>query len=136
MSFTVRSPRTHAPVRRLLRRSAALGVALTLLFPALGQAPSQASNDSGQLEQTRRDLAAIQKKLAESKGQAAQIRSQVAALDRQINALDRQVGVDTRAVPDLEASIRTDQSKIQQLQAPYQEGHHAAQHPPNSNYKG
>src|SRR5215469_10808770 len=108
MSFPVRSPR--ARVRGLLWRSAAMGVALIIVSLALGQAPSQASNDSSQLDQTRRALADIQKKLAESRGQAAQIQSQVAALDRQINILDRQVGVDTQSVLELESSIRTDQA--------------------------
>src|SRR2546428_1521315 len=131
-----RLPRTHAPMRRCRQRSAALGVALILLLPALGQAPSQASNDAAQLDQTRRELAAIQKKLAQSKGQAAQIQSQVSALDRQINALDRQVGVDTRAVLELESSIRTDQAKIDQLQGLYQGAHQAADSRARSIYMG
>src|SRR5437016_6866565 len=135
MSFPVRSTRTHGR-RRSLRRSAALGVALALLFPALGQASPQASNDSAQLEQTRRDLAAIQRKLAQARGQAAQIQSQVSALDHQINALDRQVGVDTQAVLGLESNIRTDQAKIDQLQAQYRGAHQAADTQARSIYMG
>jgi murein DD-endopeptidase MepM/ murein hydrolase activator NlpD len=135
MSYPVHPARV--PTRRLLRRSAALGVVLAFLFPALGQAASPAgSNDAAQLEQTRRDLAAIQKKLTESRGQAAQIQSQVQALDRQINALDRQVGVDTKAVLDLESNIRTDQARIDQLQAQYRGAQQAADSRARSIYMG
>ncbi|HEX9314022.1 MAG TPA: hypothetical protein VGA71_01260, partial [Actinomycetota bacterium] len=66
--------------RSIVRRSLVLGLALVALSPVLGSAPSQASSDSSQLDQTRKQLAAIQKKLAQSKGEAAKIRAQVSAL--------------------------------------------------------
>jgi murein DD-endopeptidase MepM/ murein hydrolase activator NlpD len=113
-----------------------LGLALVALSPLLGPAPSQASGDSQQLDQTRKQLAAIQKKLAQSKGEAAKIQAQVSALDGQINTLDRQVGVDTRAVADLESTIRTDDAKIAQLEAQYQGAHAAADARARSIYMG
>jgi murein DD-endopeptidase MepM/ murein hydrolase activator NlpD len=113
-----------------------LGLGLALISPLLGPAPSEASNDSTQLDQTRRELAAIQKKLAQSKGEAAQIQSQVKALDKQIRALDKAVGVDTRAVADLESTIRTDDAKIAQLEAAYQGAHQAADARARSIYMG
>ena len=113
-----------------------LGLALVALSPLLGPAPSQANSDSQQLDQTRKQLAAIQKKLAQSKGEAAKIQAQVSALDSQINALDRQVGVDTRAVADLESTIRTDDAKIAQLEAQYQGAHAAADARARSIYMG
>ena len=122
--------------RSIVRRSLVLGLALVLLSPLLGPAPSQANSDSQQLDQTRKQLAAIQKKLAQSKGEAAKIRAQVSALDTQINALDRQVGVDTRAVADLESTIRTDDAKIAQLEAQYQGAHAAADARARSIYMG
>jgi murein DD-endopeptidase MepM/ murein hydrolase activator NlpD len=134
MSFPVCS--TRARVRGFLRRSAAVGVALVFVSLAFGQTASQASSDSSQLEQTRRALADIQRKLAQSRGQAAQIQSQVAALDRQINILDRQIGVDTQGVLELESNIRSDQAKIDQLQAQYQGAHQAADSRARSIYMG
>ncbi len=103
-----------------------LGLALALLNPVLGPAPSRANNDAAQLEQTRKELVAIQKKLAQSKGEAAAIQGQVKALDRQVDTLNRQIGVDTRAIHDLESSIRTDDAKIAQLESAYQGAHAAA----------
>jgi murein DD-endopeptidase MepM/ murein hydrolase activator NlpD len=120
----------------MVRRSIVLGLALVLIGPLLGPATSEASNDSNQLDQTRRELAAIQKKLAQSKGEAAKIQSQVKALDKQIGALDKQVGVDTRAVADLESTIRTDDAKIAQLEAQYQGAHKAADARARSIYMG
>jgi murein DD-endopeptidase MepM/ murein hydrolase activator NlpD len=107
-----------------------------LIGPLLGPAPSEASNDSNQLDQTRKQLAAIQQKLAQSKGEAAKIQAQVKALDKQIGALDKQVGVDTRAVADLESTIRTDDAKIAQLEAQYQGAHAAADARARSIYMG
>lgn len=122
--------------RSIVRRSLVLGLAFVLLSPLLGAAPSQANSDSQQLDQTRKQLAAIQKKLAQSKGEAAKIQAQVSALDTQINALDRQVGVDTRAVADLESTIRTDDAKIAQLESQYQGAHAAADARARSIYMG
>jgi murein DD-endopeptidase MepM/ murein hydrolase activator NlpD len=136
MSLPYVSARTRMWTRSIVRRSLVLGLALVLLSPLLGPAPSQANSDSQQLDQTRKQLAAIQKKLAESKGEAAKIQAQVGALDTQINALDRQVGVDTRAVADLESTLRTDDAKIAQLEAQYQGAHAAADARARSIYMG
>src|SRR5260370_14879198 len=119
MSLPFVFARTRVSARSIIRRSLVLGLALVLLSPVLGPAPSQATSDSNQLDQTRKQLAAIQKKLAQSKGEAAKIQAQVSALDGQINALDRQVGVHTRAVPDLESAIRSYDATIPQPRAPY-----------------
>jgi murein DD-endopeptidase MepM/ murein hydrolase activator NlpD len=113
-----------------------LGLALVLISPFLGPTASQASSDSNQLAQTRRELAAIQQKLAKSKGEAATIQAQVKALDKQINTLDKAVGVDTRAVADLESTIRSDDAKIAQLEAAYQGAHQAADARARSVYMG
>ena len=136
MSLPFGSARTGTSARRIVRRCLVLGLALVLLSPLLGPAPSEANSDSNQLDQTRRELTAIQKKLAQSKGEAAKIQAQVSALDGQINALDRQVGVDTRAVADLESTIRTDDAKIAQLEAQYQGAHQAADARARSVYMG
>jgi murein DD-endopeptidase MepM/ murein hydrolase activator NlpD len=136
MSLTYRFARTRASARSIVRRSVVLGLAFALISPLLGPAPSEATNDQSQLDQTRKALAAIQKKLAQSKGEAAKIQAQVKALDKQINALDRQVGVDTRAVADLESTIRTDDAKIAQLEAQYQGAHKAADARARSIYMG
>ena len=136
MSLTYRFARTRASARSIVRRSIVLGLAFALISPLLGPAPSEATNDQSQLDQTRKALAAIQKKLAQSKGEAAKIQAQVKALDKQINALDRQVGVDTRAVADLESTIRTDDAKIAQLEAQYQGAHKAADARARSIYMG
>ena len=136
MSLPFGSARTRTPARRIVRRCLVLGLALVALSPLLVPAPSEASSDSNQLDQTRKELAAIQKKLAQSKGEAAKIKAQVSALDTQINTLDRQVGVDTRAVADLESTIRTDDAKIAQLEARYQGAHAAADARARSIYMG
>jgi len=136
MSLPFVFARTRVSARSIVRRSLVLGLALVALSPVLGSAPSQASSDSSQLDQTRKQLAAIQKKLAQSKGEAAKIKAQVSALDAQINALDRQVGVDTRAVADLESTIRTDDAKIAQLEAQYRGAHAAADARARSIYMG
>jgi murein DD-endopeptidase MepM/ murein hydrolase activator NlpD len=136
MSLPYGSARTRASARGIVRRSIVLGLALVLLGPLLGPAPSEASNDSNQLDQTRKALAAIQQKLAQSKGEAAKIQAQVKALDKQIGALDKQVGVDTRAVADLESTIRTDDARIAQLEAQYQGAHAAADARARSIYMG
>src|SRR5437763_3642015 len=73
MSLPFGSARTGTSARRIVRRCLVLGLALVLLSPLLGPAPSEANSDSNQLDQTRRELAAIQKKLAQSKGEAAKI---------------------------------------------------------------
>jgi murein DD-endopeptidase MepM/ murein hydrolase activator NlpD len=136
MSLPYVSARTRMSTRSIVRRSLVLGLALVALSPLLGPVPSQANSDSQQLDQTRKQLAAIQKKLAQSKGEAAKIQAQVSALDAQINALNRQVGVDTRAVADLESTIRTDDAKIAQLEAQYQGAHAAADARARSIYMG
>jgi murein DD-endopeptidase MepM/ murein hydrolase activator NlpD len=136
MSLTYRFARTRAPARSIVRRSIVLGIAFALIGSLLGSAPSEANNDQGQLDQTRKELAAIQKKLAQSKGEAAKIQAQVKALDKQINTLDKQVGVDTRAVADLESTIRTDDARIAQLEAQYQGAHKAADARARSIYMG
>jgi murein DD-endopeptidase MepM/ murein hydrolase activator NlpD len=136
MSLPFAFARTEASARSTVRRSIVLGLALALLSPLFWPAPSEADSDTNQLAQTRRELAAIQKKLAQSKGEAAKIQAQVKALDKQINALDRQVGVDTRAVADLESTIRTDDAKIAQLEAQYQGAHKAADARARSIYMG
>jgi murein DD-endopeptidase MepM/ murein hydrolase activator NlpD len=136
MSLPFDFARTRASARSIVRRSIVLGLALVLLGPLLGPAPSEASNDQSQLDQTRKQLAAIQQKLAQSKGEAAKIQAQVKALDKQIGALDKQVGVDTRAVADLESTIRTDDARIAQLEAQYQGAHAAADARARSIYMG
>ena len=136
MSLTYRFARTRASARSIVRRSIVLGLTFALISPLLGPAPSEATNDQSQLDQTRRELAAIQKKLAQSKGEAAKIQAQVKALDKQINTLDKQVGVDTRAVADLESTIRTDDARIAQLEAQYQGAHKAADARARSIYMG
>src|SRR5216683_684673 len=129
MPFRIDLARTRASARGVARRVVLLGLAFLLIGPLLGPAPSEASNDSNQLAQTRKALAAIQAKLAQSKGEAAKIRAQV-------KALDTQVGVDTRAVADLESTIRTDDAKIAQLQSQYQGAHQAADARARSIYMG
>ncbi|HYR63060.1 MAG TPA: peptidoglycan DD-metalloendopeptidase family protein [Actinomycetota bacterium] len=136
MPFRIDVARTRASARGVARRVVLLGLAFLLIGPLLGPAPSEASNDSNQLAQTRKALAAIQAKLAQSKGEAAKIQAQVKALDTQIDALDKQVGVDTRAVADLESTIRTDDAKIAQLQSQYQGAHQAADARARSIYMG
>ena len=136
MSLPLVFARTRASARSIARRSVVLALAVVLISPFLGPAPSEASNDANQLAQTRRDLAAIQQKLAKSKGEAAVIQAQVKALDKQISVLDKAVGVDTQAVANLESTIRTDDAKIAQLQAQYQGAHQAADARARSVYMG
>jgi murein DD-endopeptidase MepM/ murein hydrolase activator NlpD len=136
MSLPFGPARTGVSVRGIVRRSVIFGLALVLIIPLIGPAPSEASNDSDQLAQTRKDLAAIQQKLAHSRGQAAAIQAQVSALDKQIDALDRQVGVDTQSVANLESTIRTDDARIAQLEAQYQGAHAAADARARSIYMG
>jgi len=54
MSLPFDFARTRASARSIVRRSIVLGLALVLLGPLLGPAPSEASNDQSQLDQTRK----------------------------------------------------------------------------------
>jgi murein DD-endopeptidase MepM/ murein hydrolase activator NlpD len=122
--------------RGLLERSLVLALALAVLSPALGSQPAGADSDAAQLAQTRKELGAIQKKLTKSKGEAAAITGQVKALDKQIDALNKQMGLDTRAIHDLESSIRTHDARIAQLAALYQGAHAAADSRARAIYMG
>ena len=120
--------RPPGPTRALLRQVTIWVVALALLGLLVSTAPAGASSgsDQSQLDQTRAQLAAIEKKLAASKGQQSVIQSQVSALNKQIDTLNRQLGVNTQSVYNLKTDIDTDNRQIAQLQAQEQSAQSAA----------
>ena len=117
-SLSARRDIAHPEV---LRRWAALAVALSLALSLFLPSPAQADprSDQAQLDKTKQALSDIRAKLAASRGQAAVIAAQVQALTAQINALNRQVGVETQEVYDLRTNIDTHTVQIAQLQAQY-----------------